>query len=71
MDTTSTTRLCPYCKGRERNQWESDCRYCVKGRVPRLWVREDFDEWSELTKERDGYRADAEAARHNPYGSGY
>ena len=28
------------------------------------WVREDFDEWSELTKERDGYRADAEAERH-------
>ena len=23
------------------------------------WVREDFDEWSELTKERDGDRADA------------
>ena len=20
------------------------------------WVHEDFDEWSELTKERDGYR---------------
>ena len=27
------------------------------------WVHEDFDEWSELTKERDGYRADAEAER--------
>jgi len=25
------------------------------------WVHEDFDEWSELTKERDAYRADAEA----------
>ena len=25
------------------------------------WVHEDFDEWSELTKERDGARADAEA----------
>tara|TARA_R100001086_G_scaffold227321_1_gene146379 strand:- start:28 stop:204 length:177 start_codon:yes stop_codon:yes gene_type:complete len=25
------------------------------------WVLEDFDEWSELTKERDGYRADMEA----------
>ena len=25
------------------------------------WVREDFDPWSELTKERDGARADAEA----------
>ena len=23
------------------------------------WVHEDFDEWSELTKERDGYREDA------------
>ena len=32
------------------------------------WVREDFDEWSELTKERDAYRADAEAERpRNPY----
>ena len=27
------------------------------------WVREDFDPWSELTKERDGARADAEADR--------
>tara|TARA_R100001530_G_scaffold40316_1_gene30997 strand:+ start:74 stop:400 length:327 start_codon:yes stop_codon:yes gene_type:complete len=27
------------------------------------WVREDFDPHSELTKERDGYRADAEAER--------
>jgi hypothetical protein len=31
---------------------------------PRSWVHEDFDEWSELTKERDGYLADAEAERH-------
>jgi len=31
---------------------------------PRSWVHEDFDEWSELTKERDGYEADAEAERH-------
>ena len=31
------------------------------------WVLDDFDEWSELTKERDAYRADAEAERHrNP-----
>ena len=28
------------------------------------WVLEDFDEWSELTKERDAYRADAEAEWH-------
>ena len=28
------------------------------------WVHEDFDEWSELTKERDGARADAEAEWH-------
>ena len=34
------------------------------------WVHEDFDEWSELTKERDGYRADAEAEvrRRDLYG---
>jgi hypothetical protein len=32
------------------------------------WVLDDFDEWSELTKERDAYRADAEAEWHrNPY----
>ena len=31
------------------------------------WVHEDFDEWSELTKERDGYRADAEAERHREW----
>ena len=32
------------------------------------WVLEDFDEWSELTKERAAYRADAEAEWHrNPY----
>ena len=31
------------------------------------WVREDFDPWSELTKERDGYRADAEAERHRQW----
>ena len=24
------------------------------------WVREDFDPWSELTRERDGYREDQE-----------
>ena len=28
------------------------------------WVHEDFDEWSELTKERDGDRADAIAEQH-------
>jgi len=28
---------------------------------------EDFDEWSELTKERDGEREDAEAERRNLY----
>ena len=32
------------------------------------WVLEDFDEWSELTKERDAYRAEAEAEWHrDPY----
>ena len=31
------------------------------------WGHEDFDEWSELTKERDGYRADAEAERHREW----
>ena len=31
------------------------------------WVHEDFDPHSELTKERDGYRADAEAERHREW----
>ena len=35
------------------------------------WVREDFDEWSELTKERDGARADAEAERRRQEMWGY
>ena len=38
---------------------------------PRPWVREDFDEGSELTKERDGYLADAEAERYDPWESCY
>ena len=35
------------------------------------WVREDFDEWSELTKERDGARAEAEAERRRQELWGY
>mgnify|MGYP001351926949 FL=1 len=35
------------------------------------WVHEDFDEWSELTKERDGARADAEAERRRQEMWGY
>ena len=35
------------------------------------WVHEDFDEWSELTKERDAYRADAEAERRRQEMWGY
>jgi hypothetical protein len=34
----------------------------IKAEEP--WPLESFDEWSELTKERDGDRADAEAERH-------
>ena len=38
---------------------------CACGRCLDMepWHLESFDEWSELTKERDGYRADAEAER--------
>ena len=61
------TSKCPYCKGNYRQLGKNTCGFCEDGRVPRSWVREDFDEWSELTKERDGYRADAEAERHRPY----
>jgi len=32
------------------------------------WHREDFDPWSELTKERDGYREDDEADRRRREG---
>lgn len=39
---------------------------CACGRCLDMepWPLESFDEWSELTKERDGDRADAEAERH-------
>ena len=35
------------------------------------WPLESFDEHSELTRERDGAEADAEAERHSPYRTGY
>jgi hypothetical protein len=35
------------------------------------WHLESFDEHSELTKERDGDRADAEAERHQHEQWGY
>ena len=34
---------------------------------PEDWVHEDFDEWSELTKERDGYREDQQRERDSYY----
>ena len=38
---------------------------------PDGWVHEDFDEWSELTKERDGAREDAIAEQRQREGWGY
>jgi hypothetical protein len=35
------------------------------------WHLESFDEHSELTRESDGYRADAEAERHQHEQWGY
>ena len=46
----------------------SDDRHQIRAFIRRdtgkPWPREDFDPRSELTKERDGYEADAEADRH-------
>ena len=66
------TTTCKYCKGTgfapmgDKAAKPTKCGFCEDGQQPvrKSWVREDFDEWSELTKERDGYRADAEAERH-------
>ena len=61
---------CPHCQGvPPSTDGKTECGWCTPDHVPsvvpdRSWVREDFDEWSELTKERDGYRADAEAEWH-------
>jgi hypothetical protein len=59
-------RWCGSCQGQPRPEGDPPCAPCrVKRQQHGLsWPREDFDEWSELTKERDGYRADAEAERH-------
>ena len=42
----------------ELNATPGDVEAEVEGRGD--WVHEDFDEWSELTKERDGAREDQE-----------
>jgi len=68
---TPMSELCIRCGGRKTvpHQMEARvCDECIDKAHPSDWVREDFDEWSELTKERDAYRADAEAEWHrNPY----
>ena len=59
----------PQC-GKQRHSGKDggpvNCPHCseVNRREKANWVREDFDEWSELTKERDGYREDAIAEMH-------
>ena len=64
----SDAPLPPECQVPE--EYDDRCDWCRKmGGHPHSgcthnWVREDFDEWSELTKERDAYRADAEAEWH-------
>ena len=58
---------CDSCHGKPRPEGDAPCAPCATKRrqfTGTPWPREDFDEHSELTKERDGERADAEAARH-------
>ena len=57
---------CDSCHGKPRPDGDPPCAPCkVKRRQHgQSWPMEDFDEWSELTKERDGLRADAEAERN-------
>ena len=57
---------CPHCQGvPPSSDGKTECGWCTPDHVPsvvpdRSWVHEDFDEWSELTKERDGAREDQE-----------
>jgi len=61
---------CPHCQGvPPSSDGKTECGWCTPDHVPSVvpdksWVHEDFDPWSELTKERDGARADAEAEWH-------
>ena len=67
---------CVSCHGKPKLYGQAPCAECaaLRRKYPRFprsqsaaavrsWAHEDFDEWSELTKERDGYRADAVAER--------
>ncbi len=57
---------CCSCRGKPRPKGDAPCAPCKVKRKQygQSWPRENFDEHSELTKERDGERADAEAARY-------
>ena len=61
---------CTSCHGKPKLYGQPPCAQCaaLRRKYPRFprsqsWVREDFDESSELTKERAGMRADAVAER--------
>lgn len=65
---SNPTDVCPVCENRPRYRRFTRCERCGSRTSPKpSWVLEEFDEWSELTKERDGYRADAEAERYRRY----
>ncbi len=59
---------CDSCQGKPRPEGRPACHDCAYLRRrfngKPSWPGENFDEHSELTKERDGERADAEAARY-------
>lgn len=57
---------CEYCQGKPRPEGDPPCVSCKVKRQQhgQSWPMEKFDEWSELTKERDGDRADAIAERN-------
>jgi hypothetical protein len=78
MTIDSTPTKCPCCKGVPRYQRGNPCEKCGSRagteRAGYQGSRMDdlaFDEWSEVTKERDGEIADAEAERHSPWESAY
>jgi|TARA_R110000824_G_scaffold123444_2_gene281301 hypothetical protein len=66
---------CASCHGKPKQYGQAPCPSCraLRRKYPGFpkkadWALEHFDEWSELTKERDGDRADAEAQqRRSPY----
>tara|TARA_R100001086_G_scaffold94570_1_gene47091 strand:- start:246 stop:500 length:255 start_codon:yes stop_codon:yes gene_type:complete len=75
------TTECRYCHGTGLapmgdgdDHPATKCGFCEAGRMPvrqEPWPLESFDPWSELTRERDGYREDAIAEQHERERQGY